>query len=85
MPDDYKDQWLSKAFRASCVALRQMRKPFTIEELRQKIDMIDAPLDLRWWGDVTQTLKREGKMRKLDTGRPAQSSNRAMKPLWVKA
>lgn len=83
--DDYKDEWLSKAFRASCLALRGMRKPFTIEELRVKMDMVDAPLDLRWWGDVTLILKREKKIKKLDGGRPAKSSNYSMKPLWVKA
>lgn len=83
--DDYKEQWISAAFKASCKALARKCKPFTIEELRQSITLIEQPLDARWWGPVTTALKANGLIRKLDHGKPARSSNYAMKPVWVKA
>lgn len=84
MPDDYKDQWLSIAFKAACKALKRISKPFTIEELRQQVQIDEQPLDARWWGHVTTSLKTEGIIKKLDHCKPARSSNFSMKPVWVK-
>jgi hypothetical protein len=86
MPDDYKDVWLSLAFKASCKALKKMRLPFfTIEELRALVEINEQPLDARWWGHVTSALKASGHIKKLDHGKPAKSSNYSMKPVWAKA
>lgn len=85
MPDDYKDQWLSLAFKAACKALRSIRKPFTIEELRAMVAIDDQTLDARWWGQVTRALQSSGHIKKLSGGKPARSSNGSMKPMWVKA
>lgn len=75
-----KQAWQSAAYHALVRFAKQASKPFTIEQAREKI-AIDPPADLRWWGAVTKTAKREGVLRESGWA-PARSSNYSPKRVY---
>jgi hypothetical protein len=75
--------WHAAAFNAAVRFAKRAHKPFTIEQMRAAIGpRIDAPRDLRWWGEVTKAAKREGVIRPVDSA-PAKSSHYSHKPTWI--
>ena len=77
-----KDYWVAATVIQTEKALEKINHTFTIEELRSKV-VTTQPADNRWWGEVTKNLKSSGKIRKVsNTGRPAESSNYSLKPVW---
>jgi hypothetical protein len=80
-----KQEWTTKAFHALVRYAKRASKPFTIEQARSAIaKRLDEPLDLRWWGGVTQAAKREGAIRSAGFTAPAKSSHHSQKPVWVR-
>lgn len=78
-----KQAWIKAACPAAAQAVKGKRKPFLIEQIRTEVaDKIEQPAELRWWGEVTQWLKRQGLIFRFDSA-PARSSNHSPKPTGV--
>lgn len=82
---NYQDKWVGDTLTQTEKALQNINHTFTIEELRKQV-VTTTPIDNRWWGQITTMLKKSGKIRRVNnTGRPAESSNYSLKPVWERA
>lgn len=80
-----KFEWKAKAYSALVQYAKRSTAPFTTEQARTSIQKrLDAPPELRWWGDVTQEAIRRGVIKAIDFA-PARSSNGSPKPVYVRA
>lgn len=62
-----KQEWEKSAYLALVSFARRARKPFTIDEAREKIgEKVEPPCDLRWWGAVTRLAIVRGIIVRLD-------------------
>lgn len=79
-----RHEWIAYA----CDKFRRWakRKPGrvgTIEVFRAELgERIEEPLDLRWWGNVSRALAREGVIQKTGEYWLARSSHLSPKPVW---
>jgi hypothetical protein len=58
---------------------RGLRTIMTMEQIRGHVELDDEPDDLRWWGDVTRWLIRDGHIRPTAGMKPARSSHGNLK------
>lgn len=73
--------WVDLAVERLRSYARRAKKPFTIEQARQKLTSLPAPAELRAWGSVTRKAASLGIIRRVGF-RPAESSHGSAKPAY---
>lgn len=83
--DAVHDGWVDEAVESlrTTVALFPRGSDFTIEQVRQNINNLPEPPDLRAWGAVTRRAVKLGYIARTGNFRTATSSNNSPKPLYV--